>query len=169
MLPGAPVIARIWLGGPLRRSVSHELVLAIRRASVSTGLTGLEHITCQPKCIEGLLEARLPDGRLHLQHPDGKLEPIIKVCRRLGLTYRLWRGPTGDEGAWVEVWWPGLLDPVRLHGDPADPSVELVEAAPVRRAIKLLENNKACLAKHTLLQACPTIIDVPPLELVEDD
>jgi hypothetical protein len=46
--------------------------------------------------------------------------------------------------------------------------VELVEAAPVRRAIKLLEAGKHYLARHILQQACPAILEVPPLELVEE-
>jgi hypothetical protein len=91
---------------------------------------------------------------------------VVVIGMRVGLTYRLWRGPTDDEGVWAEVWWPGLLDSVRFHGAPEDPHVELVEAAPIRRVIKLLEAGKNERAKHVLEHACPAIIDIPPIELV---
>jgi hypothetical protein len=160
--------ARIWIGGELRRSVSHELVLAVQRAGVSTGDVGFEHIRCQPVSIEGLLESR-HEGRLRFMSDDADgLDDITATCRRIGVTYRLWRGPTDDEGATIEVWWPGLLEPVRFCGDPTDPHVELVEAEPVRRAIKLLEQGKQGRALHLLQRACPSILDVPPIELVEE-
>ena len=95
------------MGGQIRRSVSHELVLAVQRAGVSTGAAGFEHIRCQPVSIEGLLESR-HDGRLQFMSVDvDGLDDIAVVCRRVGLTYRLWCRPTDDEGASVEVWWPG--------------------------------------------------------------
>ena len=46
--------------------------------------------------------------------------------------------------------------------------IVLIEVAPVRRAIKLLTNNKKALALKTLELECPEIPEVPPLELVED-
>lgn len=160
--------ARIWIGGRLQRSVSHEFVLAVQRANVCTGVAGFEHVRCQPVSIEGMLEGR-HDGRLQFMSVDiDGLDSIVRTCRKLNLVYRLWRGPTDDEGATVEVWWPGLLDPVRFHGDPTDTQVELVEAAPVRRAVAMLNDGKLARALQALQHACPALLDVPPLVLVED-
>lgn len=161
------VLAIIEIGGELRRSVCHELVLVVRRGGVSIGTSGLEHITCQPKSVEGLLEARRSDGCLQLQHPQGKLDPITRSCRKLGLTYRLWQGTAEESGPEVERWWPGLLEPSGFHGHPTDTSIELVEAASVRRAIALFDGGETLRAILALRRACPAIRDVPPLVLVE--
>ncbi len=165
------VITRIWIGGQLERSRANDLVLAVSQSRVSTGAPDWEHVLCQPVSIEGLLEGLHPDGVLHLQDPnapDGQMSIFTETCRALGLTYRLWHEATLEDGARVELWWPELEDPLRLHGDHCDPHVELIEAGPIRRAIKLLKKNKACLAKHTLMEACPEFPKVPSLELVED-
>ena len=44
---------------------------------------------------------------------------------------------------------------------------ELVEAAPIRRAIAPLRRGKHDRSKHALKHECQAIVDVPPIELVE--
>jgi hypothetical protein len=85
------VLARIWIGGQLRRGESYKLVLAVRRARVSVGIKPFERIICEPKSIEELLESRGELGRLHFQDPEapgGKMPLLARTCRELGLTYR---------------------------------------------------------------------------------
>lgn len=163
-----PDLARIWIGGQLRRSVSYRLVMSVRQSGVSVGLSRLEHYTCMPKSIEGLFESRLPDGRLHLQHPEGTLDDLVKTSRSLGLTYRLWRSSLPRGLPLIEGWRPGLEHPVRALGHPLEPDVELVDAARVREAIELLELGRTDSALPVLAAACPRIPEVPPLELVND-
>ena len=165
------VLARIWIGGKLPRSCSYKLVLAVRRARVSVGVPGFEHITCEPVSIEGLLEATV-EGVPHLQDsqaPDGEMPILTSACRQLGLTYRLWHDPTLDDGCRVEVWGPGMDRPLRLLGDKTDPHTHLVESLPVQLAINHLRDGHLDRALALLKRACPAVPEVPELELVEDE
>ena len=165
------VLARIWIGGRLLRSRSYKLVLAVRKASVSVGVPGFEHITCEPMSIEGLLESTV-EGVLHLQDsqaPDGEMPILTRTCRQLELTYRLWHEPTLDDGCRVEVWEPGMRSPLRLHGDQTDPHTHLVESLPIQLAKTHLREGDVDKALALLERACPAVPEVPELELVEDD
>lgn len=158
--------ARLWIGGPIRRRDVKRFVTAIRAAKVSRGSPGFEHVICRPESIEGLLQAPQKDGTLHYQH-DRTVASIVEVCRAIGLTYRLWT--SDEEGVTtVERWAPGMDAPARFHGHPTDPSLDLVDAAVVRRAIKLLRRGKTGLARHTLEQSCPDLPAIPPFELAPD-
>jgi hypothetical protein len=164
------VQARIWIGGRCRRSDSHELVLAVKDAHVSVGSPGWEHVLCRPVSIDGLMEATT-EGVLHLQDdaaPDGEMPLLTRTCRRLGLTYRLWHEATLEDGCCVEVWEPGMEQPVCLRGDPCDPFTNLVESLPVRLAINHLRNGEIDAALDLLQHACPDIPEVPPLVVIED-
>jgi hypothetical protein len=93
---------------------------------------------------------------------------LTRTCRRLGLTYRLWHEPTLEDGCGVEVWEPGMEEPVRLHGDPTDAFTHLVESLPVQLAISHLRNGEIAAALDLLQRACPDIPEVPPLVVIED-
>ena len=164
------VLARIWIGGRLKRSESYKLVLAVRQASVSVRSPGWEHIICRPRSIEGLLEAT-DEGILHLQDtaaPDGEMPLLRKTCRELGLTYRLWHEPTPDDGCRVEVWEPGMEEPLQLRGDPLDPFTHFVESLPVQLAANHLRAGNADQALTLLERASPQIPEVPPLVVIDD-
>jgi hypothetical protein len=165
-------LARIWLGGSLQRSQSYKLVLAIKRARVSAGISPFEHIRCKPRSVEGLLESTDRLGRLHFQAPlvpgEGT-QLLAKTCRGLGLTYRSWHETLIDIGCRVEFWAPGIGEPLLFHGCPCNPMLVLVDATAVQQAIKLLKQSKKALALKTLELACPDFPEVPPLQLVEDD
>ena len=163
------VLARIWIGGQLRRSESYELVLAVRQANLSIGSPGWEHIICRPRSIEGLLEAT-DEGILHLQDeaaPDGEML-LTRTCRRLSLTYRIWHEATQDDGCRVEAWEPGMEEPIGMHGDPTDPLVHFVESVPVRLAINHLREGRAGEALALLERACHEIPEVPLLVVIDD-
>jgi hypothetical protein len=164
------VLARIWLGGELRRSESYRLVMVVCKAQVSVGSPGWEHLICKPMSIDGLMEATT-EGVLHLQDdaaPDGEMPLLTRTCRRLGLTYRLWHEPTLEDGCCVEVWEPGMEEPIRLRGDPCDPITHLVESVPIRLAINHLRNGEIAAAIDLLRRACPDIHEVPPLVVIDD-
>jgi hypothetical protein len=164
------VLTRIWIGGNVRRGESHELVLAVNKARVSVGSPGWEHVLCRPMSIDGLMEATT-EGVLHLQDdaaPDGEMPILTKVCREIGLTYRLWHEPTLEDGCRVEVWEPGMKEPVRLRGDPCDPFTHLVESVPIRLAIDHLRNGEITAALDLLQRASPDIPEVPPLVVIEE-
>ena len=163
------VLARIWIGGQLKHGESYKLVMAVREAQVSIGSPGWEHIICWPRSIEGLLEAT-DEGILHLQDddaPDGDM-PLTQLCRRLGLTYRTWHEATLDGGCRVEVWEPGMEEPIHMHGDPLDPFVHFVESLPVQLVIAHIREGRTDAALALLERACPDIPEVPPLVVVED-
>ncbi len=163
------VFVRIWIGGRLKRSQSNELVRAIRRSKVYVGTPGWERVVCQPITIDGVFEG-LSEGSLHLQDPaapNGEMPLLTTTCRDLGLTYRLWREPTTDEGCVVKVWEHGMSKPLRLRGDPSDPFMSYVESLPIRFAINHLREGRLDEALSLLEQACPEIPEVPPLELIE--
>ena len=164
------ILTRIWIGGRILRSQSHHLVIAVKKARVSHGSPGWEHIICKPMSIDGLLEGAV-EGILHYQDDaalDGELPLLTRACHRVGLTYRLWHEATTDEGCRVEVWEPGMSEPVRLLGDPLDPFTHLVESLPVQLAINHLRSGEIEEALALLERACPSIPEVPPLDLIED-
>lgn len=164
------VLARIWIGGELRRSESYKLVLAVNKARVSVGMPGWEDILCRPMSIEGLMEGA-DEGILHFEDvaaPDGDMPILTRVCRRLGLTYRHWHEATLEDGCCVEVWEPGMKEPVRLRGDPTDPFTHLIESLPVRLAIDHLRNGEIDAALDLLQRASPDIPEVPPLVVIDD-
>ena len=164
------VLARIWIGGQLCRSQSQRLVDAVRNARVSVGSPGWEDLLCRPVSIEGLLQGA-NEGILHFQDlaaPDGEMPLLTKTCCKVGLTYRYWHEPTFDKACGVEVWKPGMEEPIRVRGDPLDPSTHLVESLPVQLAINQLKAGEYAEALQFLERACPSIPEVPPLELIED-
>ena len=164
------VLARIWIGGQLRRSQSQRLVDAVRNSRVSVGSPGWEDLLCRPVSIEGLLQGA-NEGILHFQDlaaPDGEMPLLTKTCRKVGLTYRHWHEPTFDEGCGVEIWEPGMDEPIRLRGDPLDPLTHLVESLPVQLAINHLRSGEYEAGLQLLERACPATSQVPPLDLIED-
>lgn len=163
------VLARIWIGGQLRRSQANELVLAVCRSRVSVGAPGWEHVLCQPVSIDGIIETT--DGVLHLQDlaaPDGEMPILTQACCELGLTYRLWHESVADEGCMVELWAPGMEEPLRLHGDPTDPHMELIESLPVKLAINHLREGEVERALFLLERACPELPELQPLVVIDD-
>ena len=163
------VLARIWIGGQLCRSQAQQLVDAVRSARVSVGSPGWEDLLCRPVSIEGVMEGA-DEGILHFQDlaaPDGQMPLLTKTCRKLGLTYRRWHEATLDDGCRVEVWEPGMVDPLHLPGVHDDPFTHFVESLPVQLAINHLRAGNAAEALALLVRACPDIPEVPPLVVID--
>ena len=163
------VIAKMWIGGRLSTSRALVLIAAINDTQVFATEGDLYF---QPHTTSDLMQARTHDGQLYLcddEAPWGEMEIMTETCRRLGLTYKHWHEASSDGGSTISVWAPGMNQPVCYPSDHFDHGRIFVNTAVVGAALKLLRTGKTGDAIEQLEGALPSIPNIPPFEIVEDE
>ncbi len=160
------VLAIVWIGGQLHENRADVLTGAINKSPVFAyeGDTYFE-----PCNANDLVDTLTPEGTLYLcddTAPWGDMPEIKKACRELGLPYRHWHESLMDFGSLVEMWAPGMKQPVAVSGDHTDATSFFVNGPDVRRALALLEEGKDDEAAVVLNTLVPEMPPLPRFELI---
>lgn len=151
-------VARIQIGGEIRRSRLPDLLEAIRTAPVSHEWGD----ACfEPKSAEDLVNA-IRDSHLFLcddQTRYGEFPELEAACRKLRLSYARWSEGYCAYDAEVVEWRPGMKKPLVRVGSNSN-NATFVPTDEVRRALRQLESNHIGRAREILRTLCP---DIPPL------
>ncbi len=158
-------LAIIWIGGQLHESRADVLIAAINNTLVFAH-EGDNYF--EPGNAGDLVDALIPEGSLYLCDDSanwGDMPEIKKACRELNLSYRLWHESLVEFGSLVEMWAPGMKQPVAVSGDHTDSTSFFANGPDVKRALLLLEEGKDDEAAQVLNTLVPEV-PLPRFELI---